>query len=57
MVIRNVAISTVAPSGSLSIIAQCSSGIEPIFALKYHRFVELGQKDKKEFSGISSRFN
>jgi ribonucleoside-diphosphate reductase alpha chain len=45
---RNVAISTVAPSGSLSIIAQCSSGIEPIFALKYKRYVELGN-ERKEF--------
>jgi len=47
--LRNVAISTVAPNGSLSIIAQCSSGIEPIFALKYRRFVEMGQKEKKRF--------
>jgi len=46
---RNVAISTVAPAGSLSVIAQCSSGIEPIFALHYKRYVELGTK-RKEFS-------
>jgi ribonucleoside-diphosphate reductase alpha chain len=46
---RNVAISTVAPTGSLAIIAQCSSGIEPIFALHYKRYVELGTK-RKEFS-------
>lgn len=45
---RNVAISTIAPSGSLSIIAQCSSGIEPIFALRYKRYVELGD-ERKEF--------
>jgi ribonucleotide reductase alpha subunit len=46
---RNVAISTVAPAGSLSVIAQCSSGIEPIFALHYKRYIELGTK-RKEFS-------
>jgi len=46
---RNVAISTVAPNGSVSIIAQCSSGIEPVFALSYKRYVELG-KNRKEFS-------
>lgn len=40
--LRNVAISTVAPNGSLSIIAQCSGGIEPIFCLAYQRFVEMG---------------
>jgi ribonucleoside-diphosphate reductase alpha chain len=46
---RNVAISTVAPAGSLSVVAQCSSGIEPIFALHYKRYVELGA-ERKEFS-------
>jgi len=46
---RNVAISTVAPAGSLSVIAQCSSGIEPVFALRYKRYVELGS-ERKEFS-------
>lgn len=46
---RNVAISTIAPSGSLSIMAQCSSGIEPIFALSYKRYCELGN-DRKEFT-------
>lgn len=47
---RNVAISTVAPNGSLSIMAQCSSGIEPVFALSYKRYVEMGGKKRKEFT-------
>jgi ribonucleoside-diphosphate reductase alpha chain len=47
--LRNVTISTVAPSGSVSIIGQCSSGIEPIFSLQYKRYVELG-KNRKEFT-------
>jgi ribonucleoside-diphosphate reductase alpha chain len=46
--LRNVALSAVAPTGSLSIMAQCSSGLEPIFALSYKRFVELGG-DRKSF--------
>jgi len=44
--LRNVTISTVAPSGSVSIIGQCSSGIEPIFSLQYKRYVELGRNRK-----------
>jgi ribonucleoside-diphosphate reductase alpha chain len=42
--LRNVAISTVAPSGTLSIMAQCSSGIEPHYDLNYKRAVLLGAK-------------
>jgi ribonucleoside-diphosphate reductase alpha chain len=37
---RNATLTTVAPTGSLSILADCSAGIEPLFALAYRR--ELG---------------
>ena len=33
--VRNVAISTIAPTGSISMLADTSSGIEPVFALVY----------------------
>jgi ribonucleoside-diphosphate reductase alpha chain len=41
--LRNCSTTTIAPTGTLSMFADCSSGIEPLFSLEYTKKVTLGE--------------
>ena len=56
---RNIALTTTPPAGSKSILAQCSSGIEPVFMLEYERWKKIttddvaAKVDRVDDNGIS----
>ena len=43
---RNIALLTIAPTGSVSIMTQTTSGIEPAFGIKYKRKRKINPNDK-----------
>jgi ribonucleoside-diphosphate reductase alpha chain len=52
---RNATVTTIAPTGTLSVIAGCSSGVEPLFAVAYVRHALGGVSLEEEHPELLSR--
>ncbi len=53
---RNAAVTTIAPTGTISMLANCSSGIEPLFNLVFYRNVLKERKDTSPMVEVNEVF-
>ena len=51
-ILRNATVNSIAPTGSISVLAETSSSIEPLFSLAYSRFFEENTFVFKDFDPI-----
>lgn len=48
--VRNSHHNTIAPAGTISLLANnVSNGIEPVFQAEYHRYVRMGDEERKKY--------
>lgn len=52
---RNVSWSTIAPTGTVSLMAQVSSGIEPVFSPYYVRRMKVANKEEATFTDVDGQ--
>lgn len=53
---RNATLTCVAPTGTLALLADCSSGIEPVFSLSHTRRITLGDGTIKEVEVVNPHY-